>query len=118
MAFEEIKENAEDLKKQAQELIDANVKYYKLWGFKILMKSTTMMLKIFLLAIVLTIVILFFSIALALAIGYSLDNMAYGFLIVGGIYLVIALFIYYFQNKIVEGPLLANFSKIFFQKYD
>ncbi len=35
MAFEEIKENAEDLKEEARKLIDANVKYYKLWGFKI-----------------------------------------------------------------------------------
>ena len=118
MAFEEFNENSEDLKVQARELLEANLKYYKLWGFKILMKSTSMMLKIFLLAIVLTIVILFFSIAGALAIGYALDNMAYGFLIVGGIYFIVALFIYYFQNKIVEGPLLANFSKLFFKKYD
>ena len=60
MAFEEIKDNAEDLKNQVKELIDVNVRYYKLWGFKILMKSTTMMLKIFLLAIMLLIVTIFF----------------------------------------------------------
>ena len=117
MAFEELKENAEDLKRQTKELIDANLKYYKLWGFKILMKSTTMMLKMFLLAIMLVIVTIFFSIAAALGIGYALDNLAYGFLIVGGVYLVAAILIYYVQDKIVEGPILAKFSKIFLKKY-
>lgn len=117
MAFEEIKENAEDLRQEAQKLIDANLKYYKLWGFKMVMKSTTMMLKIFLLAIMLMIVTIFFSIALALGIGYWLDNLAYGFLIVGGIYLVMAIVVYYAQDKIVEGAMLSRFSKIFLKKY-
>lgn len=117
MAFEEIKENAEDLRQEAQKLIDANLKYYKLWGFKMVMKSTTMMLKIFLLAIMLMIVTIFFSIALALGIGYWLDNLAYGFLIVGGIYLIMAIVVYYAQDKIVEGAMLSRFSKIFLKKY-
>jgi len=117
MAFEEIKENAEDLKQEVKKLIDANVNYYKLWGFKILMKSTTMMLKLFLLAVMLMIVTVFFSIALALGIGYWLDNFAYGFLIVGLIYLIMAIVVYYVQDKIVEGPMLSRFSRIFLKKY-
>lgn len=117
MAFEEIKENAEDLKQEAKKLIDANLKYYKLWGFKILMKSTTTMLKIFLLSVMLMIVTIFFSIAAALGIGYWLDNFAYGFLIVGFIYLIVAIVVYYAQDKIVEGALLSRFSKIFLKKY-
>lgn len=117
MAFEEIKQNAEDLKEEARKLIDANVKYYKLWGFKILMKSTTMMLKLFLLAVMLMIVTVFFSIALAIGIGYWLDNMAYGFLIVGFIYLILAIVVFYVQDKLVEGPMLSRFSRIFLKKY-
>lgn len=117
MAFEEIKENAEDLKQEVKKLIDANLKYYKLWGFKILMKSTTTMLKIFLLSVMLMIVTIFFSIAAALGIGYWLDNFAYGFLIVGFIYLVMAIVVYYAQDKIVEGFMLSRFSKIFLKKY-
>jgi hypothetical protein len=117
MAFEDIKENAEDLKQEVQKLIDANLKYYKLWGFKILMKSTTTMLKLFLLAIMLMIVTIFFSIALALGIGYWLDNFAYGFLIVGALYLIMAIVVYYAQDKIVEGAMLSRFSKIFLKKY-
>jgi len=117
MAFEEIKENAEDLKNEAKKLIDANIAYYKLWGFKIAMKSTAMMLKLFLLATMLMIVTLFFSIAAALALGYWFDNFAYGFLAVGFIYLVLAIVVYKVQDKIVEGPLLSQFSRILLKKY-
>ena len=117
MAFEKIKENTDELQDRAKEFLDANIAYYKLYGFKIAMKSTTLMLKLFLLSIMLVIVTLFFSIALALAIGYALDNFAYGFLIVGGIYLVLAILVYKVQDKIVEGPILRTFSKMLFKKY-
>ncbi|MGQ2983671.1 competence protein [Flavobacterium sp.] len=117
MALEDVKDNVEDLKNEAKRVIDANLKYYKLWGFKILMKSTTMMLKLFLLAVMLMIVTVFFSIAAALGIGYWLDNFAWGFLIVGLIYLIMAIVVYYVQDKIVEGPMLSRFSKIFLKKY-
>ncbi|WP_159801418.1 phage holin family protein [Flavobacterium sp. MK4S-17] len=117
MAFEEVKENVDELKKQAQELLDTNIRYYKLWGFKIFAKTTALMLKMVLLAMMLVIVTIFFSIAAALGIGYALDNFVYGFLIVGAIYLLIAIIVYYAQDKIVEGPLLAKFSRIFLKKY-
>jgi len=118
MAFEEIKENAEDLKNETKRLIEANLSYYKLWGFKIAMKSTALMLKLFLLATMLVIVTLFFSIALALGFGYWFDNFAYGFLTVGFIYLILAIVVYKVQDKIVEGPLVATFSKLFFKTYE
>lgn len=117
MGLEDVKENIGDLKQQAKEVLEANLKYYKLWGFKILMKSTTMMLKMFLLAIMLLIVTVFFSIALALGIGYWLDNFAYGFLIVGIIYLIVAIVVYKVQDTIVEGPILSMFSRVFLKKY-
>lgn len=117
MGLEDVKENIGDLKQQAKEVFEANLRYYKLWGFKILMKSTTMMLKMFLLAIMLLIVTVFFSIALALGIGYWLDNFAYGFLIVGLIYLIVAIIVYKVQDTIVEGPILSKFSKVFLKKY-
>lgn len=117
MAFEDIKENAEDLTRQAKELFEANLRYYKLWGFKLAMKSTTMMLKMFLLAVMLLVVTIFFSIALALGLGYWLDNFAYGFLLVGFLYLIVAIVVYKVQNKIVEGPILERFSRMYFKSY-
>jgi len=116
MAFEELKENSEDLLIQAKAFLESNVSYYKLWLFKATMKSTTMMLKLFLLSAMLVIVTIFFSIAAAIGIGYALDNFAYGFLIVGGIYLILSIIVYKVQDNIVEGPILKKFSEFFFNE--
>jgi len=72
------------------------------------------MLKFFLIAICLMIVLLFISVAGAIAIGNLLDSNALGFLIVAGIYLIIALLLFLVKDKIVEGPILEKFSEIFF----
>ena len=63
MAFEELKENTEAIQENAKAYIDTSIAYYKLWGFKVAMKSTTLMLKFFLIALFLMIVLLFISIA-------------------------------------------------------
>ena len=114
MAFEELKEHTEDIQKEAQAYIENSVAYYKLWGFKVAMKSTTMMLKFALIAMSLTMVLFFCSIAGAFAIGEALDSYALGFLIVGGIYLVFTGLLFLIKDKIVEGPILEKFSEIFF----
>lgn len=112
MAFEEVKENIEDLKTQGEEVFNANVKYYKLIAFKMFMKTNVMVAKGLLLGTLLLMVLFFFSFAAAFAIGNALGNYGYGFLIVGGFYLLLAFIVYKMRNKIVDGPLIANFSKI------
>lgn len=114
MALDELKENTEDIQEQLQNYIESNVAYYKLWGFKVTMKSTTMILKFTLILLCFSMVLLFCSIAAALAIGDYLNNNSYGFLAVGGCYLIITLCLFMIKDKIVEGPILEKFSEIFF----
>jgi uncharacterized membrane protein YagU involved in acid resistance len=114
MAFEELKEHTKDIQNEAQAYIENSIAYYKLWGFKVAMKSTTMVLTFALIAISLTMVLFFCSIAGAFAIGKALDSYALGFLIIAGIYLVISLFIFLIKDKIIERPILEKFSEIFF----
>ncbi len=114
MPFEKLSENAEDIQKQTQAYIENSLAYYKLWGFKVAMRSTTMMLKFSLFAIALLMVLLFCSVAGAFAIGNALGSYALGFLIIAGIYLVVAGLLFLVKDKIVEGPILEKFSEIFF----
>lgn len=114
MAFEELKENTEAVQENAKAYIESSMAYYKLWGFKVAMKSTTLMLKFFLIALCLMIVLLFVSVAGAFAIGKIIDSYPLGFLIVAGIYLILALLLFLVKDKIVEGPILEKFSEIFF----
>jgi hypothetical protein len=114
MAFEELKENTEAIQENAKAFIETNIAYYKLWGFKVAMKSTTLILKFFLIAMCLMIVLLFISIAGAMALGQLFDSYPLGFLAVAGIYLVLALLLFLVKDKIVEGPILEKFSEIFF----
>lgn len=114
MAFEELKENTEAIQENTKAYLESSIAYYKLWGFKVAMKSTTLMLKFFLIAICLSIVLLFVSVAGAFALGKVLDNYPLGFLCVAGVYLVLALLLFLVKDKIVEGTILEKFSVIFF----
>ena len=114
MAFDELKENVEDIQENANAYLESSISYYKLWGFKVAMKSTTMILKFFLISICLMIFLLFISIAGAIALGQMMDSYPIGFMIVAGIYLVLALLLFLVKDKIVEGPILEKFSEIFF----
>ena len=114
MAFEELKENVDSIQENAKAYLESSISYYKLWGFKVAMKSTTMILKFFLISICLMIFLLFISIAGAIALGQMMDSYPIGFLIVAGIYLVLALLLFLVKDKIVEGPILEKFSEIFF----
>ncbi len=114
MALEEITENLEDIQENTKAYLDKSIAYYKLWGFKVAMKSTTLALKFFLIAFCLMIVLLFVSIAGALSLGQALGSYTFGFLIVAGVYLVLALLLFLVKDKIVEGPILEKFSEIFF----
>ncbi|WP_396144392.1 competence protein [Flavobacterium sp.] len=114
MAFEELKENTEAIQENAKAYVESSLAYYKLWGFKVAMKSTTLMLKFFLIALCLMIVLLFISIAGAMALGQLFQSYPLGFLAVAGIYLILALLLFLVKDKIVEGPILEKFSEIFF----
>jgi hypothetical protein len=114
MAFDKIKENSEDVQNQAQAYLEKSISYYKLWGFKVAMKSTTMILKFTLILLCFSMVLLFGSVAAALAIGNYFNSYAIGFCSVGGIYLIITLLLFLVKEKVIEGPILEKFSEIFF----
>ena len=62
----------------------------------------------------LAMVLLFLSIAGAIAIGHAFDNLAYGFLIIGGVYLLLTIAFLLIKDKLIEGlqKLTATFENI------
>jgi hypothetical protein len=114
MAFEELKENSKEIQNQVQAYIENSMAYYKLWGFKVAMQSTVMMLKFVLIVLALLMVVLFCSVAAAIAIGKALDSYALGFLIVGGFYVVCTALLFLIQDKVIAGQILKKFSELFF----
>ena len=114
MAFEELKEHTDNIQDQAQAFMESSKAYYKLWGFKVAMKSTTVIFKFTLILLCFSMVLLFCSLAGAFAIGYALGNYALGFLIIAGFYLIATGLLFLIKDKMVEGPILEKFSEIFF----
>lgn len=114
MAFSELKESVDEIHDETKAYIESSIEYYKLWGFKVAMKSTTMIFKFVLISIALMMMLLFVSFAASLAIGQALHSHVYGFLIVAGIYFLLFIVFLFIKPKIIEGSILKKFSEIFF----
>ncbi|MBC7523217.1 MAG: competence protein [Flavobacterium sp.] len=114
MAFEELKENTDAVQENAKKYIEGSLAYYKLWGFKVAMKSTTLILKFSLIVFCFAFVLFFLSISGAFALGKMFNNYAIGFLIIAGIYFVLGLLVFLIKDKSIEKPILEKFSDIFF----
>lgn len=115
MAFEDLNDQVKDFKDHAQAYIEHTVSYYKLWGFKVTTKLTSATIQLVILVFFLSMALLFFSIAGALALSEMLDSYAWGFLSVGILYLFVLLMLLLFKASIIERPILKKFSKIFFK---
>ena len=116
MPFGNLKDNAEDIQEKLKNVLDSNVAYYKLWLFKIAMKSTTMLLKVLFMAVFFMFFLLFASLALALYLSGIFESYALGFLSVGGMYILLLLVVYLAKDNLLESRLLEKFSQVFFNE--
>lgn len=116
MAYEELRDDIDNLQNNTKEFVSSTVKYYKLLGFKIMTRSITLLAKFILVAFCVAMLILFSSLALAIWLGYLLDNYLFGFLIVAGVYLLIALIVFFVKSSLIERCILRKFSDIFFNE--
>ena len=114
MAFEELKENANLIQEEAKAYAESTIQYYKLWGFKVAMKSIRGIVKALLIFFSLLMVLLFGSMAAAFAIGDALQSTWLGFLIVAGAYLLFMILLLFARFKFIERQILRKSSDIFF----
>ena len=111
---EELNTNFEELKSEAKSFLDTNIDYYQLWAFKVTTKASGLVLKIFILSLLLLLALLFLSFAGAFAIGSALNSNTLGFLIVGGIYVLLSFTVLYFRKRVLDPLVIKKFSDIFF----
>ena len=116
MPLENLKEKTENIQDNLKNAVDSSIAYYKLWLFKVLMKSTSMVVKVLLMLMFFMMFVFFASIALALYLGQLMESNVLGFMSVGGIYIVLSFIVYLIKDKIVEGNILEKFSKIYFNE--
>lgn len=110
MAFSEISENFEQLKTEILSYINTKVEYAQLRVLKKSTKLVSHVLKIVLTSIIFIFFLIFASIGAAILIGNELDNMAYGFFIVAGFYLLLAIFFMIFGRVLFRKQILKSFS--------
>lgn len=115
MAFDNLKENLKDVDTNVRSYIANNQEYYHLKTFKILMKGITSLSKMLLIGAVVFLALFSISLAASYAIGQALDNMIYGFAIVGVFFIILGFIVYLFKDRL-DKPLLKMFSNYYFDK--
>lgn len=108
-----LRENAEDLRACVEALLENQAAYYKLWSFKVGMKSLTLLFRLVLFALFGLLALLFLSAAAAFALGDALGSVTQGFLITGSFYALMLVVVYVLREQI-NRPILRRFSDIFF----
>lgn len=115
MAFDGVKEHFSEAEATALSYIQSSRDFYKLKGFKTLMKAVMVFVKIATVGIMLLIAMLFLSISAAFWIGTELEHTYQGFLIVGAFYFLMGLIIYLLRHSL-RKPLLKKFSEFYFDE--
>ena len=114
MAFERISDNLHRLNENIRSFAESSAEYYKLDLFNKTMKGATAAVKSVAIAFFLLFAILFLSIAISVALSNWLDSPSSGFFIVGGIYLLIGIFVIFFGSSIINKAMLKPASRKFF----
>lgn len=115
MAFEELKNDLLGADVNIRSYVKNSDEYIRLKIFKVLLKSITSFLQILLVGSILLIAFLFLSLAASILIGQVMDNLFYGFLIVGVCYLIIGGLCYFLRDKL-NKPLIRRFSNYYFDE--
>lgn len=96
---------------QAKKYLSLKSEYYRLSTVEKTVRLLTVLAMTFVLAVLLMLVLIYFSFALAYFIGSFIGN-AWGFLIVGGIYMAVLIAFIIFRKKWIERPLVRFLASL------
>lgn len=98
---------------EVQTYLETSKEYLKLQAFKMTMHLMSSLAKVMLVGLFALLALLFLSYSAALGLGAWMGSSAYGFLTVGGIYVLIFVLAYLFRKRL-EAPVLRHFSYLYF----
>jgi len=115
MAFDELKESFVEAEASAKSYVESSRQFYKLKGFKVLMKAVMVFAKTASVGVILLMALFFLSTSAAYWLGTELESIAKGFLFVGLFYILFGIILYLMRHKL-RKPLLKKFSEIYFDE--
>ena len=112
--FESINNTSNKATDIGERYIDRSFEYFKLKVFQQLTYTISMIGKALIIGAVLFIGLIFLAFAAAIAIGDALGDVALGYLIVGGVFMIIGLIIYKVRY-VVDAKIIEKFQIKFFK---
>jgi len=99
-----------------QEYLNSRLLLLRLEISERLSKTLAAFLKRVVLLVLFSLFLVFSSIAFALYLGEILDSLVHGFLLVGGVYLVLFFLIWLLSGPLLEKPFMNHVIRILFEK--
>ena len=118
MAFEALSENLNNTGEKTQEYVETTAEYYKLRLFKSSMKFATSLISMLVLGSVALLLLSFMSFGIALYLSRVIGYPSSGFFVIGGFFLVVFLFTYFYGRKMIVKVILEKFSELIIEEDD
>ena len=118
MAFDQIKDNAGQLKEHTQEYVETTLSYHKLNLFRKAMKGLSQAAQYATIGAIFLISLVFASMGLAYYLSDILDSLFYGFFIVAALYFILFIVALFMIKRPLEKLILIKFSKLWFNDND
>lgn len=115
MAFEELSRDLMEANADMRSYLQSSEEHLKLKAFKVSMKAITSIAQTLLVGAVALLALFVLSLAASYGIGQALDNIFYGFLIVGSFYVLLGIICYLLRERL-NAPLLRKFSEFYFDE--
>lgn len=111
---EEVLQTAGETFEYANQYVQKQIELFKLESAEKIAKSTSSIITLAVIGFLATLVTIMLSIAVGFALGDMLGSYALGFLVITGIYTIIALLVYSFKRQLVTNPVLSAVLESFF----
>jgi hypothetical protein len=118
MAFKGLTESLHKVTDRIEDYSGSMVEYYKLRLFKSVMKGGISLVNLLVYGSLFLFVLLFLSLGAAFWLATFFENVYAGFLLIGGFYGIILLFMFIFGRKLIERKMLHKFSGLLYDEDD